>query len=45
MMRVCFERLAGAPDEATLRDAFAIVAAPFGMQWEMHDARCGRGCC
>ena len=38
MMRVCFERLAGAPDEATLRDAFAIVAARFGMQWEMHDA-------
>ena len=38
MMRVCFERLAGAPGEVTLRDAFAFVAAPFGMQWEMHDA-------
>ena len=38
MMRVCFERLAGAPGEVTLRDAFAIVAATFAMQWEMHDA-------
>ena len=38
MMRVCFERLAGAPDDATLRGAFAAVAARFGMQWELHDA-------
>jgi formyltetrahydrofolate deformylase len=38
MMRVCFERLAGAPDETTLRGAFAAVAARFGMQWELHDA-------
>jgi len=38
MMRVCFERLVGAPDEATLRDAFGVVAARFGMLWELHDA-------
>ena len=38
MMRVCFERLAGAPDEAALRSAFDVVAARFGMQWELHDA-------
>jgi formyltetrahydrofolate deformylase len=38
MMRVCFERLPGAPDEATLRGAFAAVAAQFGMLWELHDA-------
>lgn len=37
MMRVCFERLAGAADETTLRDAFTIVAARFDMQWAMHD--------
>src|SRR5260221_2152329 len=39
MMRVCFERLAGAPDEATLRSAFGSVAARFGMHWELHDAQ------
>jgi formyltetrahydrofolate deformylase len=38
MMRVCFERLAGAPDEATLRGAFGAVAARFGMHWDLHDA-------
>ena len=38
MMRVCFERLPGAPDEATLRGAFGAVAAQFGMLWELHDA-------
>lgn len=38
MMRVCFERLADAPGETTLRDAFGIVAARFGMQWQLHDA-------
>jgi formyltetrahydrofolate deformylase len=38
MMRVCFERLPGAPDEASLREAFAAIAARFGMQVELHDA-------
>jgi formyltetrahydrofolate deformylase len=38
MMRVCFERLAGAPDEAALRSAFDDVATRFGMQWQLHDA-------
>jgi len=39
MMRVSFERLAGAPDEATLVAQFATVAQRFAMQWEMHDAQ------
>ena len=38
MMRVCFERLAGAPDEASLREAFGAIAGRFGMHWELHDA-------
>ena len=38
MMRVCFERLPAAPEEAALKAAFAAVAGRFGMQWEMHDA-------
>ncbi len=38
MMRVCFERLPTAPEEAALKAAFAAVAGPFSMQWEMHDA-------
>ncbi|MEO8755388.1 MAG: formyltetrahydrofolate deformylase, partial [Casimicrobiaceae bacterium] len=38
MMRVCFERLAAAPDETALKAAFTAVAGRFAMQWEMHDA-------
>jgi formyltetrahydrofolate deformylase len=38
MMRVCFERLEGAPDAEALRARFAEVAAPYGMQWALHDA-------
>ncbi len=38
MMRVSFERLADAPDEAALVRAFEAVAAHFAMQWELHDA-------
>src|SRR5689334_12913754 len=38
MMRVSFERLEGAPAPDALRAAFAQVAAPYGMQWALHDA-------
>ena len=32
MMRVCFERLAGAPDEIALRESFATVATPLMLE-------------
>ena len=38
MMRVSFERLEGAPPPDALREAFAEVAARYGMQWALHDA-------
>jgi tripartite-type tricarboxylate transporter receptor subunit TctC/predicted amino acid-binding ACT domain protein len=39
MMRVCFERLEGAPDADELSKAFDAIADRFGMQWELHDAQ------
>ncbi len=38
MMRVSFERLPDAPDEAVLATTFGLTAARFAMQWELHDA-------
>ncbi len=37
MMRVSFERLPEAPDEAELATAFGLIATRFTMQWELHD--------
>ncbi len=39
MMRVLFECLEGADDQAALAAAFATTATRFGMQWAMHDAQ------
>jgi len=38
MMRVSFDRLAGAPDASALTAAFEPIATRFGMQWALHDA-------
>jgi formyltetrahydrofolate deformylase len=38
MMRVSFDRLAGAPTHEALSTAFAGVATRYQMQWAMHDA-------
>ncbi len=38
MMRVSFDRLAGAPDAGALERAFDPVAARFAMEWALHDA-------
>ena len=37
MMRVSFERLAGAPPPEALAAAFAPIGAQYGMQWALHD--------
>ena len=39
MMRVCFERLGGAPKEDALGSAFRAIADSYGMQWSLHDAQ------
>jgi len=39
MMRVSFERLAGAPTHEALAAAFAPIGAQYGMQWALHDAQ------
>src|SRR5436305_5750637 len=39
MMRVSFERLAGAPSADTLTEAFTPIASQYGMQWALHDAQ------
>ena len=38
MMRVSFERLAGAPEAFALAAAFDAIAQRFAMTWQMHDA-------
>jgi len=39
MMRVSFERLAGAPAADALAAAFAPIGTQYGMQWALHDAQ------
>src|SRR5690349_3387052 len=39
MMRVSFERLAGAPAADALASAFAAIGTRYGMQWALHDAQ------
>ena len=39
MMRVSFERLAGAPTPEALSEAFAPIGTQYGMQWALHDAQ------
>jgi formyltetrahydrofolate deformylase len=37
-MRVHFQQVGGDPGLDALREAFAVLAAQFSMQWELHDA-------
>jgi formyltetrahydrofolate deformylase len=38
-MRVAFEEVSGAHDVGQVRAAFAPIAAPFSMAWDIHDQR------